>query len=49
VNDTGFIQVRELGHVVCFIELGRVDFVDAIGCYLALLQAMSACVLYHVA
>jgi hypothetical protein len=38
VYNTCFVQMCKFGHVVCFIKFGRVDLVDAVGCYFALLH-----------
>ena len=37
VDDGGLVQMGQFGHIVCLVELGRVDLVDALGIDLALL------------
>lgn len=44
VDDGGFIEVCELGHVVGFVELGWVDLVDALAIYFALLYVCQYCI-----
>ena len=34
----GFIQMSELCHIVCLVELGRVNFIDSLGINLSLLK-----------
>jgi hypothetical protein len=43
VYDTCFVQVCELGHVVCFVEFRRIDLVYTVGGDIALLQKLLAC------
>lgn len=38
MDHRGFIQVSELGHIVCLVELGRIYFVDGLGIDLSLLS-----------
>lgn len=38
----GLVQMCQLGHIVGFVELGRVDLVDLIGFNFALLPEVSA-------
>lgn len=38
VNHGRFIQVRKLRHIICLVELCRIDFVNALGVGLSLLK-----------
>lgn len=37
VDHRGLVQVRQLGHIIRFVELRRVDLIDAFGIYFPLL------------
>lgn len=41
VNHRGFVQMGQLRHVVCLVELGRIDFVNLVGIHFPLLYIMS--------
>ena len=38
VDHRGLIQVRELCHIVCLVELGRIDFINGLGIDFSLLD-----------
>jgi len=37
VNNRCFVEMRELRHIVCFVKLGRIDFIDAVSVDFSLL------------
>lgn len=42
MNNRSFVEVRELCHIVRFVKLGRVHFINAIGLNFTLLALRSA-------
>lgn len=38
VDHRGLVQVSELRHIVCFVELGGIYFIDGLGIDLSLLS-----------
>jgi len=47
VNHRGFVQVRQFSHIICLVELGRVDFVHLVRIDFPLLLGLLTTPLCH--